>query len=195
MAEDTASVVKRARKVSNGPVGVAPAADEGRKSGLAQLLRHRLRHPRFWSQQLRQQRSHSRRSAAPTEGNGCPCDRSARFGQSSWFKRNNITPLPATVVRLLLFDDPQEQALQDLVFSNLRSMLKARPDRAPPFELRSTPRTSPPRAQQLDQAGQGLWLQVQAVFFDVPFRGLPWSATAAGTAWSMKGSCDGWRPS
>src|SRR5208282_2697831 len=47
-------------------------------------------------------------------------------GKSSWFKRHNIHPLSSDLLRELLFDDAQEQRFQDLVFSNLRSMLKAR---------------------------------------------------------------------
>src|SRR5258708_7273453 len=47
-------------------------------------------------------------------------------GKSSWFKRHNIHPLSSDLLRALLFDDAQEQRFQDLVFSNLRSMLKAR---------------------------------------------------------------------
>ncbi len=47
-------------------------------------------------------------------------------GKSSWFKRHNIRPLSSDLLRELLFDDAQEQRFQDLVFSNLRSMLKAR---------------------------------------------------------------------
>jgi hypothetical protein len=47
-------------------------------------------------------------------------------GKSSWFKRHNVVPLSSDMVRSLLFDDIREQRFQDLVFSNLRSMLKAR---------------------------------------------------------------------
>jgi hypothetical protein len=47
-------------------------------------------------------------------------------GKSSWFKRHNVVPLSSDLVRSLLFDDVREQRFQDLVFSNLRSMLKAR---------------------------------------------------------------------
>ena len=47
-------------------------------------------------------------------------------GKSSWFKRHKITPLSSDLLRALLFDDANEQRFQDLVFSNLRSMLKAR---------------------------------------------------------------------
>src|SRR6202035_3788872 len=47
-------------------------------------------------------------------------------GKSSWFERHNVVPLSSDLVRSLLFDDVREQRFQDLVFSNLRSMLKAR---------------------------------------------------------------------
>ena len=47
-------------------------------------------------------------------------------GKSTWFKRHSIVPLSSDMVRSLLFDDVREQRYQDLVFSNLRSMLKAR---------------------------------------------------------------------
>jgi len=47
-------------------------------------------------------------------------------GKSSWFKRHNIIPLSSDLVRGLLFDDATEQRFQDLVFSSLRSLLRAR---------------------------------------------------------------------
>src|SRR5205823_14492863 len=47
-------------------------------------------------------------------------------GKSSWFKRHNLNPLSSDMIRAMLFDDPTEQRFQDLVFSNLRSMLRAR---------------------------------------------------------------------
>src|SRR5271157_2457233 len=47
-------------------------------------------------------------------------------GKSTWFKRHNILPLSSDMVRILLFDDVTEQRYQDLVFSTLRSMLRAR---------------------------------------------------------------------
>jgi energy-coupling factor transporter ATP-binding protein EcfA2 len=46
-------------------------------------------------------------------------------GKSTWFKRHNILPLSSDMVRILLFDDVTEQRYQDLVFSTLRSMLRA----------------------------------------------------------------------
>src|SRR5947199_9536037 len=46
-------------------------------------------------------------------------------GKSSWFKRHSIAPLSSDMLRSLLFDDPTEQRYQDLIFSNLRSLLKA----------------------------------------------------------------------
>ncbi len=89
-------------------------------------------------------------------------------GKSSWFKRHNVTPLSSDVVRSLLFDDPQEQRFQDLVFSNLRSMLKARLiARRPMNYLDATNLTSHERHNWIKLA-KDFNYDVQAVFFDVP---------------------------
>ena len=47
-------------------------------------------------------------------------------GKSSWFKRHNIHPLSSDLLRNILFDDVEEQRYQGLVFSTLRSLLRAR---------------------------------------------------------------------
>jgi predicted kinase len=89
-------------------------------------------------------------------------------GKSSWFKRNSITPLSSDMVRLLLFDDAQEQRFQDLVFSNLRSMLKARLiARRPLIYVDATNLTPHERASWIKLA-KDYGYEVQAVFFDVP---------------------------
>ena len=89
-------------------------------------------------------------------------------GKSSWFKRHNVTPLSSDMVRSLLFDDPQEQRFQDLVFSNLRSMLKARLiARRPMNYLDATNLTSHERHNWIKLA-KDFNYDVQAVFFDVP---------------------------
>ena len=88
-------------------------------------------------------------------------------GKSSWFKRHNVTPLSSDMVRSLLFDDPQEQRFQDLVFSNLRSMLKARLiARRPMNYLDATNLTSHERHNWIKLA-KDFNYDVQAVFFDV----------------------------
>jgi predicted kinase len=89
-------------------------------------------------------------------------------GKSSWFKRHNIAPLSSDLLRALLFDDPTEQRFQDLVFSNLRSMLKARLiARRPMNYVDATNLTSHDRRGWIKLA-QDYGYEVQAVFFDVP---------------------------
>ncbi len=89
-------------------------------------------------------------------------------GKSSWFKRHSISPLSSDLLRSLLFDDPTEQRFQDLVFSNLRSMLKARLiARRPMNYVDATNLTSHDRRGWIKLA-QDYGYEVQAVFFDVP---------------------------
>ncbi len=89
-------------------------------------------------------------------------------GKSSWFKRHDITPLSSDLLRSLLFDDPTEQRFQDLVFSNLRSMLKARLiARRPMNYVDATNLTSHDRHAWIKLA-KDYGYDVQAVFFDVP---------------------------
>jgi predicted kinase len=89
-------------------------------------------------------------------------------GKSSWFKRHNITPLSSDLLRALLFDDPAEQRFQDLIFSNLRSMLKARLiARRPLNYVDATNLTSHDRHSWIKLA-KDYGYDVQAVFFDVP---------------------------
>jgi len=89
-------------------------------------------------------------------------------GKSSWFKRNNIVPLSSDMLRSLLFDDVREQRFQDLVFSNMRSMLKARLiARRPTNYVDATNLTPQERAHWIKLAKDYNY-EVQAVFFDVP---------------------------
>lgn len=89
-------------------------------------------------------------------------------GKSSWFKRNNITPLSSDMVRLLLFDDSQEQRFQDLVFSNLRSMLKARLIARRPLNYVDATNLTPQERSSWVKLAKDYGYEVQAVFFDVP---------------------------
>src|SRR5690348_3915398 len=89
-------------------------------------------------------------------------------GKSSWFKRHNIRPLSSDVLRDLLFDDPTEQRFQDLVFSNLRSMLKARLIARRPTNYVDATNLTPHERQSWIKLGQDYGYEVQAVFFDVP---------------------------
>jgi len=47
-------------------------------------------------------------------------------GKTTWYKRRGVTPLSSDLLRSLLFDDITEQRYQGLVFSTLRSLLRAR---------------------------------------------------------------------
>lgn len=89
-------------------------------------------------------------------------------GKSSWFKRNNITPLSSDMLRALLFDDAQEQRFQDLVFSNLRSMLKARLIARRPLNYVDATNLTPHERHSWIKLAKDYGYEVQAVFFDVP---------------------------
>jgi predicted kinase len=89
-------------------------------------------------------------------------------GKSSWFKRNNITPLSSDMLRQVLFDDAQEQRFQDLVFSNLRSMLKARLIARRPLNYVDATNLTPHERASWVKLAKDYGYEVQAVYFDVP---------------------------
>jgi len=89
-------------------------------------------------------------------------------GKSSWFKRNKITPLSSDLLRALLFDDPTEQRFQDLIFSNLRSMLKARLIARRPMNYVDATNLTPHERQGWIKLAKDYGYEVQAVWFDVP---------------------------
>ena len=89
-------------------------------------------------------------------------------GKSSWFKRHSVVPLSSDLVRSLLFDDVREQRFQDLVFSNLRSMLKARLIAKRPMNYVDATNLTPQERQHWIKLAKDYHYEVQAVFFDVP---------------------------
>jgi predicted kinase len=89
-------------------------------------------------------------------------------GKSSWFKRNSITPLSSDMVRALLFDDPAEQRFQDLVFSTLRSMLKARLIAHRPMNYVDATNLTPQERHNWIKLAKDFGYEVHGVFFDVP---------------------------
>ncbi len=89
-------------------------------------------------------------------------------GKSSWFKRHKINPLSSDMLRGLLFDDPTEQRFQDLIFSNLRSMLKARLIARRPLNYVDATNLTPHERQSWVKLGHDYGYEVQAVYFDVP---------------------------
>ena len=89
-------------------------------------------------------------------------------GKSSWFKRHNLAPLSSDMMRSLLFDDVREQRFQDLVFSNLRSMLKARLIAKRPMNYVDATNLTPQERQHWIKLAKDYNYEVHAVFFDVP---------------------------
>ena len=89
-------------------------------------------------------------------------------GKSSWFKRHNIAPLSSDVLRSMLFDDPAEQRFQDLVFSNLRSMLKARLIARRPTNYVDATNLTPHERHNWIKLAKDFGYEAHAVFFDVP---------------------------
>jgi len=89
-------------------------------------------------------------------------------GKSTWFKRHNVTPLSSDMMRSLLFDDVREQRFQDLVFSNLRSMLKARLIARRPTNYVDATNLTPQERQHWIKLAKDYKYEVHAVFFDVP---------------------------
>ena len=89
-------------------------------------------------------------------------------GKSSWFKRHSVVPLSSDMVRSLLFDDVREQRFPDLVFSNLRSMLKARLIAKRPMNYVDATNLTPQERQHWIKLAKDYNYEVHAVFFDVP---------------------------
>jgi predicted kinase len=89
-------------------------------------------------------------------------------GKSSWFKRHNLNPLSSDLIRALLFDDPTEQRFQDLVFSNLRSMLRARLVARRPLNYVDATNLTPHDRASWIKLAKDFGYEVQAVYFDVP---------------------------
>lgn len=89
-------------------------------------------------------------------------------GKSSWFKRHNIAPLSSDLVRQVLFDDPAEQRFQDLVFSNLRSMLRARLIARRPLNYLDATNLTPHDRHSWIKLAKDFGYEPQAVYFDVP---------------------------
>ncbi|MGA7968674.1 MAG: AAA family ATPase, partial [Terriglobales bacterium] len=89
-------------------------------------------------------------------------------GKSSWFKRHDIHPLSSDLLRELLFDDVLEQRFQDLVFSNLRSMLKARLIARRPLNYVDATNLTPHDRHSWIKLAKDYGYDVQGLFFDVP---------------------------
>src|ERR1700674_4246587 len=90
-------------------------------------------------------------------------------GKTTWFKRRGVTPLSSDMLRNILFDDITEQRYQGLVFSTLRSLLRARLIAKMPWNYVDATNLSPHERRQWIKMAKSFGYEVQAVFFDVPF--------------------------
>lgn len=90
-------------------------------------------------------------------------------GKTTWFKRRGVTPLSSDLLRSILFDDITEQRYQGLVFSTLRSLLRARLIAKMPWNYVDATNLSPHERRQWIKMAKSFGYDVQAVFFDVPF--------------------------
>ena len=89
-------------------------------------------------------------------------------GKSTWFKRKNVVPLSSDMLRAMLFDDVTQQRFQDLVFSTLRSLLRARMIAGMPTNYVDATNLSPHERRSWIKMAHDFGYEMQAVFFDVP---------------------------
>jgi predicted kinase len=89
-------------------------------------------------------------------------------GKTTWFKRRSVTPMSSDMLRSILFDDITEQRYQGLVFSTLRSLLRARLIAKMPWNYVDATNLSPHERRQWIKMAKSFGYEVHAVFFDVP---------------------------
>jgi predicted kinase len=89
-------------------------------------------------------------------------------GKTTWYKRRGVTPLSSDLLRTILFDSITEQRYQGLVFSTLRSLLRARLIAKMPWNYVDATNLSPHERRQWIKMARGFGYEVHAVFFDVP---------------------------
>ena len=89
-------------------------------------------------------------------------------GKTTWYKRRSVTPLSSDMLRTILFDNITEQRYQGLVFSTLRSLLRARLIARMPWNYVDATNLSPHERRQWIKMARSLGYEVHAVFFDVP---------------------------
>jgi predicted kinase len=89
-------------------------------------------------------------------------------GKTTWYKRRGVTPLSSDMLRSILFDSITEQRYQGLVFSTLRSLLRARLIAKMPWNYVDATNLSPHERRQWIKMARGFGYEVHAVFFDVP---------------------------
>ncbi|MEK6398402.1 MAG: AAA family ATPase [Terriglobus sp.] len=89
-------------------------------------------------------------------------------GKTTWFKRRGVTPLSSDLLRNILFDDITDQRYSGLVFSTLRSLLRARLIAKMPWNYVDATNLSAHERRQWIKMARSFGYEVQAVYFDVP---------------------------
>lgn len=89
-------------------------------------------------------------------------------GKTTWYKRRGVTPLSSDMLRSILFDDITEQRYQGLVFSTLRSLLRARLIAKMPWNYVDATNLSAHERRQWIKMAKSFGYEVHAVYFDVP---------------------------
>ena len=90
-------------------------------------------------------------------------------GKTTWFKRRGVTPLSSDMLRTILFDDITDQRYSGLVFSTLRSLLRARLIAKMPWNYVDATNLSAHERRQWIKMARSFGYDAHAVYFDVPF--------------------------
>ncbi|MBS1813826.1 MAG: ATP-binding protein [Acidobacteria bacterium] len=90
-------------------------------------------------------------------------------GKTTWYKRRGVQPLSSDMLRTILFDDITDQRYSGLVFSTLRSLLRARLIAKMPWNYVDATNLSAHERRQWIKMAKSFGYHVHAVFFDVPF--------------------------
>ena len=89
-------------------------------------------------------------------------------GKTTWYKRRGVTPLSSDMLRTILFDDITDQRYSGLVFSTLRSLLRARLIAKMPWNYVDATNLSAHERRQWIKMARSFGFEAQAVYFDVP---------------------------
>lgn len=90
-------------------------------------------------------------------------------GKSTWYRRHGVQPLSSDMLRTILFDDITDQRYSGLVFSTLRSLLRARLIAKMPWNYVDATNLSAHERRQWIKMAKSFGYHVHAVFFDVPY--------------------------
>ncbi|WP_419806535.1 AAA family ATPase [Terriglobus sp.] len=89
-------------------------------------------------------------------------------GKTTWYKRRGVTPLSSDMLRTILFDDITDQRYSGLVFSTLRSLLRARLIAKMPWNYVDATNLSAHERRQWIKMARSFGYEAQAVYFEVP---------------------------